>query len=216
MSPVLVLALVGGALLLLGGKRRVPVIVAYPVDVNTTPLPTSQPQPPTSGDGFRQGAQPDPSAPNDPNRGRFFAVWGQSKYDGSVAKHEAALLSLPMDANGTVEVVIWAERDGKPERCSSWGSTVAIANGRAVLPGGWSLERLCGDHGVTWTDPGGCIVNNPKLAWQNRGGNLVLLWETSVRDATDDSDEACDEHLGFLVDIFWRYVPGPRPSGVSR
>ena len=104
-----------GALALLGGKPNV--ITAYPVDLGggTT---NAAPPTPMQGDGFRIGPQPDPVAPDDPNRGRNFVVMEQSRQSGSVAQGSIVLANLPSDARGRMEVKVWATRAGNAGRRS--------------------------------------------------------------------------------------------------
>lgn len=165
------------------------------------------PSPPMQGNGFREGAQPDPAAPNDPNRGRHFAEWGQSKYAGHPAEHEAAILDVGMDANGTIGVDIWAARKGKPERCTKWGSTVTVKDGR-IDSAGWSLPKKCGTLNVTDTDVGGCVLKLPTVRWEQRGPTIYLLWMTKVEGKASTSNNDCDEAMSFLVDVFWRFEAG--------
>lgn len=193
-----------GLVALAGGDSSPPVLVAEPWK-GTGGGGGAQPPPPMQNGQFRTGAMPDPAAPNDPDRGRYFDHFGQAKYEGHEAVHEAPIVQLAANANGVVKVTVWASRAGKPERCTRWGSSIVVKDGRVEYPGGWSLAEKCGAQHVTWTDPGGCVLKLPVLRWEQRGSTLFLLWSTKVEGKASESDGDCDEHLGFYVDVFWRF-----------
>lgn len=195
--------LVLGLFALAGGSSSSPVvIVAQPWGGGGGVQP---PPPPKQGDGFRTGAQPDPAAPDDPGRGRYFAELGQSKYEGHSAEHVIPVVQIHPQAQGKITVEIWASRKGKPERCTKWGSTIVVKDGRAQLPGGWSVPQKCGEKDVTNTAGDGCTMPLPQLQWEQAGPLLQLLWTTRVNGNAEQSDNDCDGHLSFYVDVLWRF-----------
>lgn len=204
MNPLALLILIGGGLALAAGSKKgasMTWVNFVGGDDNA-----NAPLPPTQGNSFRMGPQPDPSAPGDPNRGRTFVVMEQSRQSGTVATGSVKLLDLSMAARGTIEVVVWATRAGKPHRCTRFTGKVNVADGRIVSAPALSLA-MCGSAHATATDPGGCTLGLPFMQWEQQGPTIALVWRTKVSPGGMFSDNDCDEDLQFYVDAFWRWSP---------
>lgn len=199
------LALVGLAALAAGGRKATQGMTW--VNFGGGSQGGAAPTPPTQGDGFRMGPQPDPTAPNDPNRGRTFVLMRQSKQSGTVAIGDVQLFDLPMTARGTAEVIVWASRVHKPHRCSRFTGKVNVHDGRIVAAPALAIS-LCGSAHATATDAGGCTLKAPFMQWEQAGPTIGLVWRTEVSEGNLLSDQDCDEDLEFYVDAFWRFTPG--------
>lgn len=218
--PLLVLLFVAAA----ASKRSPLAIQGIIVDVPDVKLP-----PP---DGFRSGAGPDPSHPNDPNRGRYFGEWTQSREEGSSTLHTATLVQVASDASGELVVQVWLTAVGDPQRCTRWTGAVRIRDGR-IQPGMFSFPVACGNvptgaAGVYGDDEtcivyiGGRELTGPSPGdgvptWEQRGPDVGFLLETEVRDNDSDWTSAdCERDVTWYVDALWHYKPIPTSSGVER
>jgi hypothetical protein len=212
------LAFVGGALVLAAmsrGSKGIGPIVAQPwAGPQGGGQSDAVPSPPTQGNGFRVGPQADPAAPNDPNRGRTFAVMEQSRQSATTALGTLRLFDLPMDAAGRIELRAWANRAGAPNVCTKWRGSVNVNGGRLVLPSTLypeycvpPVQGVGGQPHVTWNPPGPCTMDMPRLSWEQQGPTVTLLWRTHVKSGNIWSDQDCSEDLQFYVDAFWRWIP---------
>lgn len=223
MKALLALLGLGAAAIVLGGRKSVDVLQGIVVDIPDVKLP-----PP---DDFRSGAMPDPSAPGDPNRGRYFGEWSSSDEEGTSTLHSATLLSLASDARGTIEVKVWLTRKGEPARCTLWAMTSWVIDGR-IEERGVSLPSKCGSLHAGWLEQlgdasgagslypgrdGDCIVDIGVPTWEQRGSDVGMLLGIGVRDrGNPSSSHDCKQEPTFYIDALWRYRPTPVVSGATR
>lgn len=189
------LLILGVLVLAGGGGKKANAILAHTVA-------TTQPPPPMDGDEFRSGAQPDPEAPDDPNRGRVFQFLGHSLQPGNVSKHDLKIATFDADAKGEIVVTLWANRAGMPDKCAAFRFRMRVDQGRAVLP----AQSIGGVGCPAGSAPllQGVPSTGPQLTFENRGTELWLLWR--VRSTTKEDQGFEDgEAIGFYVDILWRF-----------
>lgn len=216
---LLLLGLAGIAL----AVRRAPVVLqGIPVDLPDVKLP-----PP---DGFRSGAQPDPAHPSNPNRGRYFGEWTQSRDEATSALHSATLMQFAPDARGTIVWSVWLTKKGDPSRCSNWKGSGWVVDGR-VTESMWTLPVRCGagyavyhdDFGVQQLEPqyeggkyAGCNIFAARPVLEQRGPELGMLLDIRVEPQPNLTTNRCSGSVEWYVDVLWQYRPTPAESGTAR
>lgn len=175
-----------------------------------TKIPKPQPIPPPTQ---QAGPQPDPQAPNDPDRGRFFVSWGASFSPNANTKHQGAVLKIADGADGIVVVDMWLSDSSDPHICSALRWQLDIADGRlmkAVTIGGSDLPK-CQAGSSSLLQPLKKFLDLD-LAWQQEGAWIVFLWTsngTGMGVVEDDAPWFSPEGYGaasIYVDLLWRFL----------
>jgi len=206
MSPLLLVAIVGGVAVIAAGAGGTP-------QRTPTKAPKAPPQPPKPPQGDT-GPLPDPKAPNDPNRGRFFTTWGVPFSDLKTMVHEAQILRLANNAGDfTIVVDGWFNNTKDQTRCAAIRWRLDIENGRLARPpimnqGNVADLPKCPANSKPLKQ--GMPFSGPKMLWAQQGRWILFRWETLGFGETEDNapwfspEEA--GATGFYVDLVWRVV----------
>lgn len=170
-----------------------------------TPKP-SKPEPPPQG-----GAGPHPDAPNDPDKGRYYACLGATLNGGYETQHVLDVLTVANSANGTVVVDMWTnlrvQQQVRLDRCTPQRFVLSFADGRlmSAVPG--FPPPACPAGSKPWTSG---IPLVQQWSWSQTEQLVQLVFTAKGKKLSDEDDAPwySPENaygVGWCVDVLWEF-----------